>query len=285
MLIDAHVHVFSPSQRERRAEIASVDRSFAAIYSDPHAKMATADDLLAMLDADGLDGAVAAGFAFEGAREIDEQNAALFEAAKNSAGRVAAVATLNLAAEGWQRTAGAALGLGARGFGELRPADQGWDPLGDASHDLCELAAAARVPLLWHVSEPVGHTYAGKEGGISPVDLIRLASDHPRTTMVAAHLGGGISFYLQMPEVRSAIENIYFDTAAAPLLYDEWSVTRLVELAGAGRVLFASDYPLLRPLRQLDGLRAVLPQAAAVQVLGGNAGRLFFGAATPNAAS
>jgi hypothetical protein len=95
--------------------------------------------------------------------------------------------------------------------------------------------------------------------------------------MVAAHLGGGLSFYLHMPEVRSAIRNIYFDTAAVSLLYDMESVTQLVALAGRDRVLFASDYPLQSPLRQLARLRAVLTEEAAQAVCGGNADRLFFG--------
>jgi predicted TIM-barrel fold metal-dependent hydrolase len=78
-----------------------------------------------------------------------------------------------------------------------------------------------------------------------------------------------------MPEVRAAIDSVYFDTAAAPLLYDEKSVTRLVDLAGPDRVLFGSDYPLLSPRTQFQRLNAQLPEPVLQAVCGGNARRLF----------
>jgi predicted TIM-barrel fold metal-dependent hydrolase len=93
--------------------------------------------------------------------------------------------------------------------------------------------------------------------------------------MIAAHLGGGLAFHLLMPEVRDAIRNVYFDTAAVSLLYASESVVRVIDLAGPKRVLFASDYPLLSPLRQLDRVRTVLTGERAQAVCGGNADRLF----------
>src|SRR5690606_33950927 len=100
---------------------------------------------------------------------------------------------------------------------------------------------------------------------------------HPETRMVAAHLGAGLGFYLQMPELRAALRNVWFDTAAVSLLYDVRSVTRLAEIAGAERVLFGSDYPLLSPRRQLSRIRALLPDGLAQAVCGDNAETLFFG--------
>ena len=275
-LVDSHTHLFPPAQAARRPEIAQDDTAFAEIYADPKARMAPLDDLLAALDRAGIDKAVVAGFAFSRPPELAEQNRYLVESQAHGGGRIAALATLNLAHEGWRSEAEQALAADARGFGELRPHNQGWDPLGAASHALCDLAAAHEVPLLWHVSEPVGHAYPGKHGGISPVELIQLAQAHPATAMVAAHLGGGLSFYLEMPEVARAIENVYFDTAAVSLLYSTGSVARLATLAGERRVLFASDYPLLSPLRQLERVRAVLHGSAAQAVCGGNADSLYF---------
>ncbi len=274
-VVDAHTHVFPPSQRQARAEIASRDAAFAEIYANPEAALAEVTGLLGAIQRAGVDRAVAAGFAFTQPAQIETQNRFLLFEGRDE--RIAPLATLNLVHAGWRATAEQALADGARGFGELRPHNQGWDPLGPASNELCELAGANGLPLLWHVSEPVGHAYPGKHGGISPVELILLAAAHPATIMVAAHLGGGLSFYLEMPEVRAAIENVYFDTAAVPLLYAMESVARLVDLAGSHRVLFASDYPLQSPLRQLERLRAVLTAEAAQAVCGGNADRLFFG--------
>ncbi|MFN0094439.1 MAG: amidohydrolase family protein [Dehalococcoidia bacterium] len=274
-LVDGHTHLFAAEQAASRAAIAAHDATFAEMYADPAAKMADGPALVRALDAAAIDAAVAAGFAFTEAGDLDAQNAALIEAAQQHHDRVWPLATTNLALPGWRAELERWLRVGARGIGELRPHNQGWDPLGPEAHQLCELAAAANVPLLWHVSEPVGHAYPGKRGGISPVELIALASAHRTTKHVAAHLGGGLSFYLQMPEVREAIDSIYFDTAAVSLLYDNESVARLVGIAGPDRVIFGSDFPLLSPARQLQRLRANLGADVAVAVCGGNAAFLF----------
>ena len=273
--IDAHTHLFPPAQTRNRQAIAGRDGTFAELYADPKAKMASIDQLAAALADAELDAAVCAGFAFEREQDIEEQNAYLLQSAQNSFTTVLPLATLNLTHVAWRTVCEGALRAGARGFGELRPHSQGWDPLGAAAHELCELAAAANAVLLWHVSEPLGHAYPGKSGGIAPTELAHLAASHPPTKMIAAHLGGGLSFYLQMPEVKKSLRNVWFDTAAAFLLYDSESVSRLVGIAGHERVLFASDYPLLSPRRQLELIESSLPGGAVEAVCGGNAKTLF----------
>jgi uncharacterized protein len=274
-LVDAHTHVFAPEQARSRDAIARRDPTFAEMYAAPKAKMATTPELLSELDTAGIERAVAAGFAFAAAPDIEAQNDYLLETAAGARGRIIPLATLNPALEGWRRAAEGALARGARGFGELRPHNQGWDPLGPAADALCELAAATGAVLLWHVSEPVGHLYPGKHGGITPPELCELATRHPQVRMIGAHFGGGLPFYLQMPELGKALGNVYFDTAAASLLYDAVSVARLVDLAGQHRVLFGSDYPLLSPRRQIQRITAILPGDAAQAVCGGNANTLF----------
>ncbi len=275
MRVDSHTHLFAPGQILGRESIAMGDATFREMYADPRAKMATARELYAALDEAGVDRAVAAGFAFSHEPDLIEQNEYLCEVARTSNGRVTALATVHPGLPEWERVARHAIGLGARGFGELRPHNQKWDPLGPAGEALCSLAREARLVLLWHVSEPVGHLYPGKAGGISPAELCQLAQRFPDVPMIAAHLGGGLSFYLQMPELKMAIGNVYFDTAAVSLLYDEGSVTRLVDLAGPERVLFGSDYPLLSPRRQLERLLGELPGDVTEAVCGGNAVKLF----------
>ena len=78
-----------------------------------------------------------------------------------------------------------------------------------------------------------------------------------------------------MPEIRSALASVWFDTAAASLLYDDGSIARLVDLVGVERVLFGSDYPLLSPGRQLKRIRALLASHLAEAVCGENAANLF----------
>ncbi|MEP6870932.1 MAG: amidohydrolase family protein [Anaerolineaceae bacterium] len=273
-LIDAHTHLFDPAQIASRAEIAEEDAGFAEIYGDSRAKMADAPRLGEALARAGLDAAVAAGFAFSSAREIVRQNEYLLSAAKADP-RIIPLATANPALRGWETGVRHALAGGVRGFGELRPHNQGWDPLGAEAHRLYGLAGDANAVLLWHVSEEVGHQYPGKRGGISAEVLWRIVVEFPELRMIAAHMGAALSFSLQMPEVREALSNVWFDTAAFGLLYDDTSVARLVDLAGPERVLFGSDYPLLSPRRQLQRVTALLPGGVAQAVCGGNAESLF----------
>ena len=130
--------------------------------------------------------------------------------------------------------------------------------------------------LLFHVSEPVGHAYAGKEGlDVGAFD--RFVTAHPEVTVIGAHWGGGLPFYASMPEVRQRFEgNLHVDTAASSLLYDNGVYTRGTELIGAGHVLFGSDYPLLAQKRsRLRIEEAGLDEASRALMLGGNAAKLL----------
>lgn len=274
MIIDAHTHVFAAEQMEARDAICASDATFAELYTDHKAKLATAEMLVGELDAAGIDGAVIAGFAFARAEEVARQNRAILEAARRSP-RLIPLATINLSLPGWRGEAERALADGARGFGELRPHNQGWDPLGREARLFYELAHEAGSVLLWHVSEPVGHMYAGKRGGITPAELYGVAEAAPDLRMIAAHLGGGLSFFLYMQEARSTLRNVFFDTAAWRFLYDGESIAQVIAQAGALRVLFGSDYPLLSPGGELQRLKALLPDATTLSVCGTAAEILF----------
>jgi len=48
-------HIVSPKSKQNRDEYARRCRSFASIYSDPKAKLATAEEIIAAMDKDGVD--------------------------------------------------------------------------------------------------------------------------------------------------------------------------------------------------------------------------------------
>ena len=220
--------------------------TFAALYADPRAKLATAEDLLASMEAAAVDVSVALGFAWQDEGLCREHNDYLLDAARTSGGRVVPFCTLPLGAgpAAVASEAGRCLAAGARGFGELRPENQGCDLGGPTGETLAAIAVEADVPLLFHVSEPVGHAYAGKEG-LALASFAAFVARFPAVKTIAAHWGGGLPFFALMPEVRRAIENTCFDTAASSLLYDDTVYDRGVALAGRERVLFGSDFPLL----------------------------------------
>ena len=72
------------------------------------------------------------------------------------------------------------------------------------------------------------------------------------------------------------MEKVYFDTAASPLLYSPKVYEQVIQLVGADKILFGSDYPLLeqgRLLREIESLD--LPEEIKKQILAGNAQRLL----------
>ena len=132
------------------------------------------------------------------------------------------------------------------------------------------------APLLLHTNEPVGHAYPGKTP-MRLADLYTFLKAFPRNRIILAHWGGGLFFYgLMKKEVRDVLKNVWFDTAASPFLYTPQVYRIAAEIAGADRILFGSDYPLIRPKRYLDEMRdSGLPREDMDRIVGGNAAALF----------
>lgn len=129
--------------------------------------------------------------------------------------------------------------------------------------------------LLTHASEPVGHQYPGK-GEVTPEMLYRFICHFPEVRFICAHWGGGLPFYALMPEVADALNNVYFDTAATPFLYRPEIFKYVAEIAGVDKILFGTDYPLMRQSRVISQLRSLKLGAHAEElILGGNARRLL----------
>ena len=78
-----------------------------------------------------------------------------------------------------------------------------------------------------------------------------------------------------MPEVRAALANVYFDSAASPFLYGPGVFGAVAGTAGTDHMLFGSDFPLLRARRVAKEAIDGLPAVDAAEVMGGNAARLL----------
>jgi len=276
VIVDFHTHVFPPAMIAARDSLVRRDVAFAEMYGDPDAKMATAPDLLAAMDRAGIDVSVALGFAWSDPDDCRRHNDYLIEAASSSGGRIIAFCTVQPAA-GPAAFAEAArcADAGALGLGELRPAGQGYRLAGSAEGDLLvRIARELGLVLLFHVSEPVGHSYPGKRG-LPLEDFAAFAAQNPGLPLVGAHWGGGLPFFAAMPEISRLFESVWVDSAATSLLYAA-DVYRGVTKSRPDRVLFGSDYPLLsqeRARREVEGVGLSAEVEAAV--LGGNAARLL----------
>ncbi|HWO93370.1 MAG TPA: amidohydrolase family protein [Dehalococcoidia bacterium] len=280
MIVDAHTHVFPPSIAASRDAYLRRDATFAALYSTPKSRIATPEQLISSMDRSGIDVSIALGFGWSSNQLCTEGNETVMAAAAANP-RLIAFATVwpgepDVAYREAERCARG----GCRGLGELRPRGSGSGPSYSLSGEAGDaLASAARdfdLTLLFHVSEPVGHRYPGKEG-LEIAELAEFCARYPDVRVIAAHWGGGLPFYLLMPEMRTALANVWFDTAATSLLYRDDVFRVAASLSAVDRVLFGSDFPLLDQARQRKLIENApgLSDDDRLAILGENAARLF----------
>ena len=278
VIIDAHTHVVPPDLIARRQELLQIEPAFGEIYADPRAALASADDVLRVVAESELDAAVICNLAWSDPERVRRTNDYILDAARDSGGRLIPFCMVQPAADPKhvcaevRRVAAA----GARGLGELRPRQQGYTVTqGEAAALLAGASRRFGLPLLFHVSEPVGHGYPGKEG-LPLADFAQFLKEQPEATVIGAHWGGGLPLFATMPEVGADLERAYVDTAATRLLYDDAIFGIVAGLVGAGRILFGSDYPLRDPTAEIAHIRSLgLPAEDERAILGGNAARLF----------
>ncbi|MFH1638790.1 MAG: amidohydrolase family protein, partial [Chloroflexota bacterium] len=241
MVIDFHTHVLPPHIKGSRRHYADKDPTFALLYSNDKARIATADELIDSMDKDGVDISVIVNYGWTTHELCVATNDYILESIARYPQRLigfcaiqpqspeAAIAEIERCAEG-----------GIKGVGDLRPDMQSVD-LADAEamQPIVEVLRKHNLILMTHASEPVGHTYPGK-GNITPDKIYPFITHFPDLTIICAHWGGGLPFYALMPEVKEAMRNVYFDTAASPFLYRPQIYQQVSQLVGADKILFGS---------------------------------------------
>jgi len=277
MIIDFHTHVFPPRIKKNRSKYTDSDPCFAILYSQKDAKLATTEELIASMDKAEIDISVIVNIGWITHELCVETNDYILESIARYPKRLVGFCAVQpnsyeASLAEIERCARA----GARGLGELRPDMQLFDLRDEVVMEpLVEILKKHRLILLTHASEPVGHEYPGK-GGITPDILYPFITSFPDLAIVCAHWGGGLPFYALMPEVKRAMSNVFFDTAASPFLYSPQVYYQVVQLVGADKILFGSDYPLLEQSRLIQEIRSLdLPQETKCLILSGNAQRLL----------
>jgi uncharacterized protein len=277
MIIDFHTHVVPPEMKKHRRKYLESDPVFALLYENPKAALITADDLIKSMDENDVDVSVIQNIGWTTHDLCVETNDYIMDAVRRYPNRLygfGAVQPNYL--DGAIAEIGRLAAGGLKGIGELRPDTQFFDLLDDElMRPFMDALKQNNMMLCLHSSEPVGHQYPGK-GIVTPDLLAAFVSQYREQTIILAHWGGGLPFYALMPEIRMALENVYFDSAASPFLYEPQIYRQVAEILGAEHILFGSDHPLLTPKRltgEIDGLN--LPAETRELILAGNARRLL----------
>lgn len=301
IVTDAHVHLYPP-------EINAAPGPWAAAHGEPHwARLCTrrrrgpggvgdapvqlfpsVDELLRELDAARIERAVLLGWYWETAATCAWHNRFMAECLLAHPDRLAAFAAVPPATgPAAQETVLRARDAGFRGLGELSPHSQGAALTAPGWREVWHLAGELGLPVNLHVTDPATRPFPGRVA-TPPGDFLALAREFPATRFILAHWGGGLAFD---PATR-AHANLWFDTAASPLLYPAppglaatdsvW--TRAATAVGVDRLLFGSDHPLrLHPrtdpgsglARFVQEPGAALRGADLAAVLDGNLRRLL----------
>ncbi len=277
MIIDFHTHIVSPAIKERRSSQLGRDALFDGLYTNPKARLATAEDVIASMDRVGVGISVVLNIGWTSHEACVKTNDYIIEAVARYPDRLVGFCAVQpRAGEAAVAELARCAHAGLKGVGELRPDTQGFD-LADREmmQPVVEAMMRHDMVFLTHASEPVGHSYPGK-GVITPDILYRFILNFPELTVVLAHWGGGLPFYALMPEVAAGLGNVYFDTAASPFLYRDDIFRHVVEICGPDKILFGTDYPLIRQGRLLRAVRSLdLPEESKDMILGGSAQRVL----------
>jgi len=218
------------------------------ICTSPGHKYASLEDLLSTTEANGVDKVLTGGFASCDSGLCEYMNDYILEGAQKYPQKILPMISLAPDCSNMEKEIDRCVSQGAVGVGELFPWGQQFDLLGDKAHQLANICKERGLPLLLHINEEVGHSYAGK-GDVSVKEAAEFALKHPDLTIIYAHWGGGLLFYELMPELRRELSNVYYDTSAGPFLYSK-DIYRVVrEIGLTKKILLGTDYPLISPKR------------------------------------
>jgi len=276
MKIDFHVHVTPPEIIKKWKKYAKKEKYFSLLSKNPHNKYACAEDIVAALDESGFDRAVVFGFAFKDQGLCRLVNDYVIEKTRQFPGKLTGFISVSPNAKGAEKEIERCYAAGLIGVGELYPDGQDFNI--DNKKETRVLTGACvelNIPLILHVNEPVGHDYIGKND-IPLKKIEKFVINSQNLKIILAHFGGGIFFYETMKEIREKFRDVYYDTAAAPFLYDSRIYSAVKALGVCDKILFGSDFPLLPPSRYLPALEKSGLSPEEIQlILGANAEKLL----------
>ena len=131
------------------------------------------------------------------------------------------------------------------------------------TREVCEVAKSLNLPILVDIM-----------GRVEVLPL--LAVEFPEVNFVVAHLGSFADdwrVFQVMPFMLAKFPNLYADTSGVRFIDH---LLEAIRVAGAKKMLFGSDGPLLHPGLELHKIRLLkLPQEDEALILGENARRLL----------
>ena len=250
MIIDFHTHLFPKDMRDNREKYFGGEPAFKMLYAGEKAKLVGGHEMVQIMDEEQVDMSIAFGFPWKNMEYSKIHNDYIMNVVARYPDRIRGFCCLDTCSEAAASEVTRCIDGGLSGVGELAFYETGI--VCEARDSLAPIMAICRakdLPVMIHTNEPVGHRYPGKsENTLAQIyDIIKR---FPNNKIVLAHWGGGIFFYgLLKKEAKEALKNIWLDTAASPFLYDPAIYRHAIDIVGVEKILFGTDFPLIRPDR------------------------------------
>ena len=276
MIIDSHSHIYSNKIRKNKEKYFA-DPVFKRFYHSDKAILAGAKDVIDAMDRYHVDVSVVFGFPWKNLSVLQEQNDYIIETVEKYPGRLIGFCCLDLFIKDAAREVERCVEAGLQGVGELFFHKRGID---DESvkvlSPIMEICLEKDLPVLIHTNEPIGHMYPGKTP-ITLRQIYNMVKQFPKNKIILAHMGGGVFFFnLLKKEVKESLENVYFDTAVSTLLYDSRMLPIAIDIIGADKIIFGSDFPIEVSGNYFKAFRkAGITQEAMEKVCGMNMKRIL----------
>jgi predicted TIM-barrel fold metal-dependent hydrolase len=143
------------------------------------------------------------------------------------------------------------------------------DPLLDP---IAELAAERGLPILQHAWQHRRRDWPAQEAS-DGIEIARLASRHPRATIILAHIGGG-GDWAHTNAAIADVPNVVVDVSGSGV--DRGMLDAALDALGPERLLWACDVTMETGLAKLRALEVIGLEAEKLELVKwGNAVRIF----------
>lgn len=259
MVIDVHAHIFPDAIAEKASQ------SIAKFYDIPVRQGGSVDALLKLGDEAGIDRFVVHSVATTPAH-VNSVMKFITSAVQAHPDRFIGFGSLHPDMENAAEVVGQMIDAGLKGV-KLHPDMQRFAMDEDRAFRLFE-HFAGRLPLLVHAGD---RRYAFS----NPHRIARMMDRFPEMVVIAAHMGG-FSEWDEAAQTLAGRKNLYVDTSSTMFMLDDERMMKAIRTFGAEHVMFASDYPMWSPARELTHLRELpLTEEERRQIEWGTAAKLF----------
>lgn len=249
MIIDSLTHILPKEVSSYIEKYKKIDKKFDSIF-DKDSKIINCEELIESMKNNKIDKSIVGGFGWTDHGLANIVNDYILDSAQKNHNLIP-LCSLDINSKKSEEELIKCISRGVKGIGELHLEYDESLEKNSTWKEIMRIALDADIPILIHGSEPVGHIYKGK-GKNDPVKLYELVKNNPKNKFVFSHFGGGLVFYEQMPEVKKLLRNVYYDSSAQPYLYGKEIYRNAINLSSIEKILFASDYPLIKMERCLS---------------------------------